>query len=144
MNERRTDRALTGHVADALRLGCVGVGFTIYPGSAHRFEMYRQLRDFAAEAKRNGLIVVVWSYPRGSELSQRAKRRIDIGYCGAPGCRSFRGPHSSRSSCRPLHIEQDEARKVYEAIQKIPIATLWPSRKWLTWCRSSCLPGVAS
>src|SRR6516162_11820929 len=32
--------AVTGSVPDALRLGCSAVGFTIYPGSAHRQEMY--------------------------------------------------------------------------------------------------------
>jgi len=55
---------LTG-VADALRLGCVGIGFTIYPGSAQRFEMYQQIRAYAEEAKRHGLVVVIWSYVRG-------------------------------------------------------------------------------
>ena len=40
MNERDPSQALTGSVEDALRLGCVAIGFTIYPGSEHRFEMY--------------------------------------------------------------------------------------------------------
>src|SRR5271167_3488620 len=32
--------ALTSSVEDALRLGCVAIGFTIYPGSAERVVMY--------------------------------------------------------------------------------------------------------
>ena len=32
-------QAVTSGVSDALRLGCAAVGFTIYPGSEHRFEM---------------------------------------------------------------------------------------------------------
>src|SRR5438105_3685031 len=36
--------AVTGSVADALRLGCAAIGFTIYPGSAERVLMYEQLR----------------------------------------------------------------------------------------------------
>src|SRR6516165_8627262 len=59
MDERDPCQAVTGSVADALRLGCVAVGFTIYPGSQHRLEMYQQLRALAEEAKRNGLAVVV-------------------------------------------------------------------------------------
>src|SRR5207247_419249 len=66
-NEQDPDQALTGSVADALQLGCVGIGFTIYPGSEHRLKMYEQIRACAAEAKRNGLAVIIWSYPRGSD-----------------------------------------------------------------------------
>ncbi|MBI1983561.1 MAG: class I fructose-bisphosphate aldolase, partial [Acidobacteria bacterium] len=62
--------AVTASVKDALRLGCVATGFTIYPGSAHAQEMYMQLRALAEEAKSHGLAVVVWSYPRGSALSK--------------------------------------------------------------------------
>ena len=35
-DEKDPQQALTGSVADALRLGCVGIGFTIYPGSRVR------------------------------------------------------------------------------------------------------------
>src|SRR6266850_145695 len=47
--------AVTGSVGEALRLGCVAIGFTIYPGSAHSGRMYEQIRALAAEAKRAGL-----------------------------------------------------------------------------------------
>src|SRR3989449_5566026 len=53
--------AITGSVDDALRLGCSAIGFTIYPASAARNEMYREIRDLAAEAKAKGLAVVIWS-----------------------------------------------------------------------------------
>src|SRR5271169_4060467 len=65
LEDRDPDSAVTASVADALRLGCSAIGFTIYPGSVHRFDMYQKLRALAEEAKRNGLAVVVWSYPRG-------------------------------------------------------------------------------
>src|SRR5574338_1668388 len=61
--------AVTGSVDDALRLGCAAIGFTIYPASAARNEMYGQIRALGQEAKRKGLAVVVWSYPRGGSLS---------------------------------------------------------------------------
>src|SRR6476661_4157652 len=57
--------AVTGSVQDALRLGCAAIGFTIYPGSAFRNEMYGEIRDLIAEARDSGLPSVVWSYPRG-------------------------------------------------------------------------------
>ncbi|HVV51768.1 MAG TPA: fructose-bisphosphate aldolase, partial [Polyangia bacterium] len=34
--EADPDQAIYGSVDDALRLGCSGIGYTIYPGSAHR------------------------------------------------------------------------------------------------------------
>src|SRR6266567_7601353 len=47
--------AVTGSVQDAMRLGCVAIGFTIYPGSAHSRQMYEQIRALGEEAKRAGL-----------------------------------------------------------------------------------------
>ena len=122
MNDKDPNQALTGSVADALRLGCVGIGFTIYPGSEHRLEMYEQIRAYAAEAKRQGLAVIIWSYPRGSQLSKEGETAIDV--CGyAAHIAAQLGAHIIKVKIPTAHIEQEEARKVYEA-QKIPIATL--------------------
>src|SRR5258708_23697846 len=37
--------AQTASVADALRLGCVAIGYTIYPGTIERRDQYEQLRE---------------------------------------------------------------------------------------------------
>jgi class I fructose-bisphosphate aldolase len=79
MGRRARSHPIPGaSVQDALRLGCCAVGFTIYPGSAHQLEMYGQLRAYAEEEKRNGLAVVIWSYPRGSGLSKDDESAIDV------------------------------------------------------------------
>jgi fructose-bisphosphate aldolase, class I len=122
MNERDPDQAVTGSVQDALRLGCVAIGYTIYPGSEHRLEMYEKVRELAEEAKRNGLAVVVWSYPRGTGISKEGETAIDIGgYAAQIACQL--GAHIVKVKLPTDHIEQDAARKVYEG-QKIPISTL--------------------
>jgi class I fructose-bisphosphate aldolase len=119
--ERDPDQALTGSVADALRLGCSAIGFTIYPGSGHRMEMYGQLRALAEEAKRCGLAVVVWSYPRGGDISSEGETAIDVvGYAAQIAAQL--GAHIIKVKLPSGHIEQPAAKKVYEA-QKIPIAT---------------------
>src|SRR5262245_18333762 len=59
------DQAVTARVDDALHLGCVGVGFPIYPGSDSCYAMQEELRDLIAEDKAERLVAVVWSYPRG-------------------------------------------------------------------------------
>ncbi len=73
-----SDQALTATVDDALRLGCVGVGFTIYPGSDACYAMQLQLRDLIHEAKAKGLVPVVWSYPRGGKISKEGETALDI------------------------------------------------------------------
>lgn len=122
LDEKDPSQALTGSVADALRLGCVGIGFTIYPGSAHRFYMYQQIRALAEEAKRYGLVVVIWAYARGSGLSQEGETAIDvIGYSAQIAAQL--GAHIIKVKLPTSHIEQEAARKVYEK-EQIPIATL--------------------
>jgi class I fructose-bisphosphate aldolase len=114
--------AVTGSVQDALRLGCVAVGFTIYPGSAHSTVMYEQLRDIAEEAKACGLAVVVWSYPRGSGLSKEGETAIDVVAYAAQIAAQL-GAHVIKVKLPTDHLEQAAAKKVYES-EKVPIKTL--------------------
>jgi fructose-bisphosphate aldolase, class I len=122
MDEKDPIQALTGSVYDALRLGCVGIGFTIYPGSSHRFEMYQQIREYAEAAKRYGLVVVIWSYPRGSGVSKPGETAIDItGY--AAHIAAQLGAHIIKVKLPSEHVEQIAAKKVYEQAA-VPISTL--------------------
>ena len=72
------DQAVTASVDDALRLGCVGVGFTIYPGADACYDMMEELREIIREAKMAGLVPVVWSYPRGGKVSKEGETALDI------------------------------------------------------------------
>jgi class I fructose-bisphosphate aldolase len=112
----------TSCVNDALRLGCSAIGYTIYPGSSHAGVMYEQLRDLAEEAKAAGLAVVVWSYPRGSDLSKEGETGIDV-IAYAAQIAAQLGANLIKVKLPSAHIEQDAARKVYEA-ESIPIDTL--------------------
>ncbi len=114
--------ALTGSVDDALRLGCSAIGFTIYPGSAYRNEMYGQVRELCEEAKHAGLAVVIWSYPRGSGISKKGETAIDV-IAYAAQIAAQLGAHVIKVKPPTDHIEQDAARKVYES-ENIPIGTL--------------------
>ena len=114
--------ALTASVQEALRLGCCGVGYTIYPGSAHSREMYEQFRKVAEEAKRAGLAVVVWSYPRGSGLSKEGETAVDV-VAYAAHIAAQLGAHVVKVKLPSERIEQADARKVYEQ-HEIPIQAL--------------------
>lgn len=114
--------AITSGVSDALRLGCCAVGFTIYPGSAMRNQMYEQLIQLAEEAKAVGLPVVVWSYPRGSGLSKQGETAIDVVAYAAQIAAQL-GADIIKTKLPTAHIEQAEAQKVYQKYE-IPISTL--------------------
>jgi class I fructose-bisphosphate aldolase len=114
--------AQTASVQDALRLGCVAVGYTIYPGTLERRLLYEQVRAIAEEAKRNGLVVVIWSYARGGDLTKQGETAIDvIAYCAQIAAQL--GAHIIKVKLPSDHIAQEAARKVYEA-QGVPIGTL--------------------
>ncbi|MCK6553807.1 class I fructose-bisphosphate aldolase [Candidatus Binatia bacterium] len=114
--------AITGSVDDALRLGCSAIGYTIYPGSAFRNQMYGDLRALAEEAKRKGLAVVVWSYPRGSALSKEGETAIDVAAYAAQIAAQL-GAHVIKVKPPSAHLEQGAAKKVYEK-ERIPTGTL--------------------
>ena len=77
------DEAVTATVRDALELGCVAIGFTIYPGSERQYEMFEEVRAAAAEARSCGLVVVVWAYPRGGSLRPADETALDVVAYGA-------------------------------------------------------------
>jgi class I fructose-bisphosphate aldolase len=113
--------AMTSGVDDALRLGCVAVGYTIYPGSDHRVAMYEQLRELIADARAAGLASVVWSYPRGADLSKEGETAIDVSAYAAQIAAQL-GAHVIKVKLPSAHLEQPEAKAVYEQ-NKVPIAT---------------------
>ncbi len=115
-------QAVTAAVDDALRLGCSAIGFTLYPGSDNAYQMFEDLRELAAEARAKGLAVVVWSYPRGGALTAAGETALDvIAYGAHMAC--LLGAHVVKIKLPTAHIEQAEARKVYEA-QGIDTGTL--------------------
>ena len=116
------DQAITGSVDDALRLGCSAVGFTIYPGSEHQFEMIEEIREITLEAKSRGLAVVLWSYPRGGDISKDGETAIDVCAYAAHMAAQL-GANIIKVKPPTDFIESPDAKKVYEA-EKIDISTL--------------------
>ncbi len=121
-DDRNPTQAITGSIEQALQLGCAAIGYTIYPGSANSQAMYEVLQALAEEAKSAGLVVVVWSYPRGEQLSKEGETAVDVAaYAAQIACQL--GAHIVKVKPPSEHVEQDAAKKVYEK-QNIPIGTL--------------------
>ena len=114
--------ALTGCVKDAQRLGCVAIGYTIYPGSGQRNRMYEDLRHLIHEAKDVGLPTILWAYPRGAGLSKDGETAADVTAYAAQIAAQL-GAHVIKIKPPKDHVEQAEAKKVFEKYA-IPTKTL--------------------
>ena len=75
--------SITATVENALQLGCAAIGFTIYPGTGAKKQNFEELQMLTNLAKKNGLAVVVWSYPRGPNISKEGETAIDVVSYGA-------------------------------------------------------------
>jgi class I fructose-bisphosphate aldolase len=116
------DQAVTASVKDALRLGCAAIGFTIYPASDAGYAQMEEIREMAEEAKAHGLAVVMWSYPRGGNLSKQGETAIDIvAYAAHMAC--LLGAHIVKVKPPTEHLELEAAKKVY-VDRKIDVSTL--------------------
>jgi fructose-bisphosphate aldolase, class I len=115
------DQAVTASVKDALRLGCSAIGFTIYPGSDAQYSQMNDIAEMACEAKAHGLAVVVWSYPRGGNLTREGETAVDIVAYAAQLAAQL-GAHIIKVKPPTEHLELAAAKPVYER-QKIDIST---------------------
>lgn len=63
-------------VDEAVKLGAVAVGYTIYIGSEFEKEMLIEFEKIRREAHKKGLPVIVWIYPRGKGIKGKKKRNL--------------------------------------------------------------------
>lgn len=77
-NGKNPRQVVTSTLQKALQLGCIGIGITIYPGSSYFDEMISEIKDLIFEAKNAGLLVMIWSYPRGEKLKSEDETALDV------------------------------------------------------------------
>lgn len=109
-------QAVTASVEQALQLGCAAVGYTIYPGSSHANRMYERLQIVAEKAKQAGLVVVVWSYPRGEQLAKPDETAIDVISYAAQLAAQL-GAHIIKVKLPSDHVAGSDVKKLYEEHQ---------------------------
>ncbi len=69
---------LDASVEDALRLGADAIGYTLYVGSPREAEDITQFTRVRQEAKKFGLPVIMWAYPRGKYAETRGGGRDSL------------------------------------------------------------------
>lgn len=63
-------------------LNILGVGYTVYVGSEHESEMLREAAQIIYEAHQNGLLSVIWAYPRGKAVPNEKDPHVIAGAAG--------------------------------------------------------------
>lgn len=69
--------AQVSSVKEAIRLGAIAVGYTIYFGSELEPEMLREFGKIEEEADEAGIPAILWAYPRGKGIKKVTKRHIE-------------------------------------------------------------------
>jgi len=112
-SELSPEQVFTASVQDAMRLGCVGVGMTIYPGSNKFYKNLKRIKKTIFEAKSHGLAVVIWAYPRGEGISKEGQNAIDV--CAYSGhIAALLGANIIKLKPPTNFIEKDEVKKIYQ------------------------------
>ncbi|MHA2363303.1 MAG: class I fructose-bisphosphate aldolase [Candidatus Hodarchaeales archaeon] len=109
--------ALTSYIDDALELGCSAIGYTIYPGTSEKNYLFEQLRELIASAHEVGIAAVIWSYPRGENLSKSGETALDVvAYAAHIPCQM--GADIVKVKPPNDLIELKESKPIYENIPK--------------------------
>ena len=67
-------------------INIVGLGYTIYLGSEYEATMFAEAGQLIAEAHAEGLIVVLWIYPRGKAVTEEKDADLIAGAAGVALC----------------------------------------------------------
>jgi class I fructose-bisphosphate aldolase len=110
------DQAVTGSIDDALKLGCAAIGFTIYPGSDHNFELMEEYRSLSHEAKSKGLAVVLWAYARGANISKKGETAMNI-ISYAAHMSALLGANIIKVKLPSDFLEEDPTQAAFEKIK---------------------------
>ena len=67
-------------------INVVGIGYTIYLGSEYEHEMLTEAAQFIRQAHEEGMISVVWMYPRGKAVTDEKDPQLISGAAGVAAC----------------------------------------------------------
>lgn len=71
---------------DSSGMNILAVGYTLYLGSEYEAEMLHQAAQIVYNAHQNGLITVLWVYPRGKAVANEKDPHLIAGATGVAAC----------------------------------------------------------
>lgn len=139
----------TSWVEDAVRIGAVGIGYTMYYGTPAQDRDIPQLAQVREQCERTGLPLIVWAYPRGEAINAKggaetsyalesaARMAMEMGATviksnlpkAAPADfvnndavpKYFRDLEQDLLKLSPLEQKVARAKRVVEAAQGVPV-----------------------
>lgn len=72
-------------VEEAVELGAVAIGYTIYVGSQYEGKMMQEFSAIEQEAEKYKLPVIAWTYPRGKAVAGKENSREVLSYASRIG-----------------------------------------------------------
>uniref|UniRef100_A0A7C9NBL1 fructose-bisphosphate aldolase n=1 Tax=Muribaculaceae bacterium Z82 TaxID=2304548 RepID=A0A7C9NBL1_9BACT len=90
----------------------VGLGYTIYLGSEYEATMMAEAGNLIAQAHANGLLVVLWIYPRGTAVKKEKDPDLIAGAAGVALCLG-----ADFVKVNPPKPEGDDACTPFEALK---------------------------
>jgi len=63
-------------VSEAQKLGAKAVGYTLYIGSEHEAEIFKEFEKIERDAHKKGIPVIAWVYPRGKGTEGKSKEEL--------------------------------------------------------------------
>lgn len=90
----------------------VGLGYTIYLGSEYEATMMAEAGELIAQAHANGLLVVLWIYPRGKAVTAEKDPDLIAGAAGVALCLG-----ADFVKVNPPKPEGEDTRTPYEALK---------------------------
>ncbi len=67
-------------------LQILGIGYTVYLGSEYESEMLKEAARLIKDAQRNGLLSIIWMYPRGKAVANEKDSHLIAGAAGVAAC----------------------------------------------------------
>jgi fructose-bisphosphate aldolase/6-deoxy-5-ketofructose 1-phosphate synthase len=67
-------------------LPITGIGYTIYPGSEFEAKMLTEVSRLIYDAHQEGLVTVIWAYPRGRAVVDEGDPHLIAGVAGVVAC----------------------------------------------------------
>jgi class I fructose-bisphosphate aldolase/fructose-bisphosphate aldolase/6-deoxy-5-ketofructose 1-phosphate synthase len=68
------------------KLNILGVGYTVYLGSDYEAKMLKEAAEIVHKAHLNGLVTVLWMYPKGKAVKDEHDVQVVAGAAGAGAC----------------------------------------------------------
>ncbi|MCA9383472.1 aldolase [Candidatus Dojkabacteria bacterium] len=97
---------------ESTNLQIPAVGYTVYIGSEYEDKMLREAAQITYQAHKNGLLSVIWAYPRGAAIDNYTNPHL---IASAAGVASALGADFVKVNC-PIDNGQNPALLVKEAV----------------------------